>query len=174
MTNEHETPGARLTEAQVAEVHGWRQVAEEERRTREIAQERYGNALGEKSALQAQVMDMRPLVELVAEHAGNYIDNHFRLCGFCDHGAIESRVISHEDDCPVLAARALVATWQTPAAPTPDAHPPTEPNANHLAYRPWVRDVPPDVSYAIYDAAYPDDDAAPTPDGREGGDHADD
>jgi predicted nuclease with TOPRIM domain len=156
--------------ALVADAHGWRQVAEEERRTREIAQERYGNVLGEKSALvndvarlqarlaswrneitrltdelademrrgaelegyirveerraeaaENQVAAMRAIVEAVAN--GGNADDFSQRAGYrLNHHIYASDEMREQ-------VRALVATWQTPAAPTPDGH--TAPNGEN-------------------------------------------
>lgn len=105
--------------ALVAEVHGWRQVAEEERRTREIAQERYGNALGEQSALEAQIAAMRPLVEALAGIVDINIDDSL-VCASCEGLLGPGR--THAPDCAKMQARALAATWQTEPQKGDDIH----------------------------------------------------
>lgn len=97
--------------ALVAEVHGWRQVAEEERRTREIAQERYGNALGEQSALEAQIAAMRPLVEALATEIDPEDDHLFctRCVSTAGRWLGHTHEMVHEPDCIIVKARALLA-----------------------------------------------------------------
>jgi len=190
MSNEHdtnETTGARLTDDDVRIITGWQANYGEagiaptpsDVQVRTIIADDLIHwalpaLLADRAALVAEVARLQARVDALASLAGKQIE---RLEAAETREAamrpLVEAVVEWLDGDTVnvgwlhATARALVATWA--AEPTPAAHPPTEPNVNQLAYRPWVRDVSPEVSHAIYDAAYPDDEddddetpAAPT------------
>jgi hypothetical protein len=71
-------------------------------------------------AAEAQVAEMRPLVEAVAAAKPRPIHPGWWRCDFCRAMANVLVDFPHADGCHAQAARALAATWQTPAAPPPE------------------------------------------------------
>jgi len=101
-------------EAQVAEVARLQVENTGLRHWRDIGQRAGRKLLAQRNAAEAREAAMRPLVARVAK--GVLVDSE---CPFCWTMLFNSDG-PHEADCPTTIARALVATWQTPAAPTPD------------------------------------------------------
>jgi len=91
------------------------------RHWRDIGQRAGRKLLAQRNAAEAREAAMRPLVEALAESDPSQAagDEGDRQCHHC-YAWLEFGE-PHAPTCVWRQARALVATWQTPAAPTPDA-----------------------------------------------------
>jgi len=137
-----------------------------------------GECADELTRVEDQYLAMRPLVEALAKITPySAEDGDVYLCMGCQAESVYYDAFPHDADCRIADAIVMVATWQTPAAPTrlTDAemtqrivsvmmqdHPDGEEwHAIPIPPLGPIRNVSPDA-------------AAPTPDGREGGDDGDD
>ena len=100
-------------------------VAENARLQRQLdsAHRMIGECADELTRVEDQNLAMRPLVERIAQ--GDFHEFYVSIfgdtcCIGCNATASTHIGFPHDDDCIVQAARALVATWQTPAAPEGD------------------------------------------------------
>ncbi len=78
-------------------------------------------ASGQLQAQTAQAAQMRPLVEALAKitpYSADDCDVYY--CVGCEAESVYYDAFPHDNDCRIADAIALAATWQTPAAPTPE------------------------------------------------------
>jgi len=95
------------------------------RHWRDIGQRAGRKLLAQRNAAEAREAAMRPLVARIAR--GDFHELYVSIfgdtcCIGCNATASTHIGFPHDDDCTVIAARALVATWQTPAAPEGGDH----------------------------------------------------